>query len=222
VRTQPDHLVWATPDLDSLVAEAAHRLGVAPVEGGRHEAFGVRNYLLGLGSGCYLELIGPDPGQPSPARPRPFGLDDLDRPRLAGWAVRTDDIDTAVAAAREAGYDPGHPDSMARTRPDGTRLEWRLTPSSGGFGGVVPFLIDWLDCEHPATSLPTVRLTSLTLGHPEPRRVADALQALQTESAFALDVQPAAAPGLTAVLDGPAGRVTLGQASDPGGDHEGP
>ncbi len=214
VRTELDHLVWASPDLDALVTHASQRFEVAPVEGGRHDAFGVRNYLLGLGSDRYLELIGPDPEQPKPSQPRPFSLDALSNPRLVGWAVRTSGITRAVTAARAAGYNPGTPRRMARKRPDGTRLEWLLTPPSGGLGGVVPFVIDWLDCEHPSTSLPAIHLKSLTLHHPDPDRVDHALQALQLDRAAKIMVQKARAPGLSALVDCPAGRLTIGLDSD--------
>ncbi|MEC3916399.1 VOC family protein [Nocardia sp. CDC160] len=174
-----DHLVLATPDLAGTVETVGRLVGVKPVAGGAHPGRGTRNYLLGLGNGSYLEIIGPDPEQPEPELPRPFGIDDLSEARLTGWLVRVDDIEAAVAAARAAGYNPGDPAPLARETPDGRTLRWRLTfplPSSGT--QVVPALIDWGDTDHPADELPEVPLLGLEVVHPDPALVSTRLQAL--------------------------------------------
>ena len=101
-----DHLVYAVPDLQAAVADVAERFGVRAQPGGRHIGLGTHNALLALGPQTYLEIIAPDPEQPEPAAPRPFGIDGVSHGRLARWAVACDDIDEAVAAARSQGYDP--------------------------------------------------------------------------------------------------------------------
>ncbi|HKC19086.1 MAG TPA: VOC family protein, partial [Candidatus Dormibacteraeota bacterium] len=50
-----DHLVLATPDIQSTVDWVAETLGIRPIPGGQHLGVGTRNFLLGLGSGQYLE-----------------------------------------------------------------------------------------------------------------------------------------------------------------------
>ena len=200
-----DHLVYAAPDLDALVADFTRRTGVEPALGGRHVGRGTRNYLAGLGGSAYLELIGPD--DPA-ARPLPdvFGIDRLTAPRLAAWVVRPADIEATVRHARENGYDPGDIEPMSRRTPDGHLLEWRLTPNSGDrLGGLAPALIDWLDARHPtAGGLPGLRLVSLTGRHPDPPAVRRALGALGVE--LGVTTGPA---GLEAVLDTPNGRITI-------------
>lgn len=190
-----DHLVYATPDLEESVRFVAKLTGVRPVEGGAHPGAGTRNHLLGLGELRYLEIIGPDPDQPEPEAPRPFGIDDLTEPRLAAWAVRAADIEARVARSRAQGYDPGPIEPLSRRTPDGELLRWRLTFP---YEPVVPFLIDWGRTPHPARRLPVVPLTEFAGVHPDPADVRTRLAALGVD----LEVRAGAAPGLVAVLGG--------------------
>ncbi|SEM68522.1 VOC family protein [Nonomuraea pusilla] len=202
-----DHLVYAAPDLDAAVADLERRLGVRAAPGGSHPGFGTRNRLIGLGGRSYLEIIGPDPAQGSPAFPRPFHLDVLAEPALVAWALAVDDIDAAVAGACGRGYDPGDPEAMARRTPAGDLLTWRLTPPRrAAYSGLVPFLIQWGDTRHPTdTGLPQVELAGLHAEHPEPDVVGRALAAVGAT----LDVRKGPRPRLEAVLRGRDGLVTL-------------
>jgi Glyoxalase-like domain len=124
----------------------------------------------------------------SPARRPPSGSG---HPRLAGWAVRCDDIDTRVAHARAEGYDPGDPVELQRATTQGTLLRWRLTPDALA-GGPVPFLIDWGDTAHPSTSAPPgLTLASFHLEHPQPEVLTGMLGALAVE----VPVEPGPTPG---------------------------
>ncbi|WP_433438133.1 VOC family protein [Nonomuraea sp. CA-141351] len=201
-----DHLVYAVPDLVAGVTAFAERTGVTPAAGGSHPG-GTANYLAGLGSTAYLEIIGPDPAAAPGTRPRAFGLEALAEPRLAAWAVRTDDIDATVRQAREHGYDPGDVQPLSRRTPAGTLLEWRLT-RWGDPAEIrpVPFLIDWGETAHPAASgLPQLRLVSFTAIHPDPEALHRDLAALDT----VLEVAKGPEQALEAVLDTPLGAVTL-------------
>lgn len=205
-----DHLVYATSDLAASVAELTHRFGVALTPGGQHVGLGTRNYLANLGGGRYLEVIGPDPEQPNHEGRRPFGVDTVSESRLLTWAARVEDLDSAVQATEQAGYDAGPIMAMSRDRGDGGRLRWRLAvpPDGQDLGGLVPFLIDWGDSPHPAeTAAAGLRLVSLTGLHPRVDDVRLRLAALGLGEVIALD--EAAEPGLQAVLDTPAGEVVL-------------
>jgi hypothetical protein len=202
-----DHLVYATLDLHSAVRDLERRLGVVPSEGGQHLKWGTRNFLLSLGGGSYLELIGPDPEQPEFEGVLPFGLGALTRPRLAGWAVRVQGIQARVEEARAKGYDPGPIQAMSRLRPDGVTIRWELTdPTSEWVSSLIPFFIDWGDSPHPSRSaVQGAKLVDFHAESPEPGPVEAALAAL----GVSLTVQRGNVTRLAATVEGPAGRMTL-------------
>jgi hypothetical protein len=202
-----DHVVFATPDLDTAVLDLEKRLGVRATPGGRHAGLGTHNALLALGRDCYLEVIGPDPTQPPTERPLPFGIDDLSAGRLVTWAARAPDLDATVAGARERGYDAGAILDMSRDTPEGQHLEWRLSFRPDALGdGLVPFLIDWGETPGPALGAAAgCRLVELRGEHPDPGAVRACLDALGAE----LPVDPGPAPSLILTLEAALGRVEL-------------
>jgi hypothetical protein len=200
--------VYAVPDLAAGVAAMEERLGARTSPGGSHPGLGTANRLLALGPDVYLEVIGPDPDQGEPDAPRPFGIDALERGRLATWSARVEGtLEDAVAAARAAGVDPGDVRGMERRRPDGTLLAWRMTPLRANLGdGLVPFLIDWGATPHPAASAaPGGRLVGLRGEHPDPAAVRAQLAAL----GLAMGVEPGPAPRLVATLETAGGPLEL-------------
>jgi Glyoxalase-like domain len=157
------------------------------------------------GPQTYLEIIAPDPQQPGPSIPRPFGLDTATHGRLVGWAIACNDIDGAVAEARRDGYDPGKVTHGQRVGPTGTVLQWRAAGNEVAHG-LVPFLICWGDTEHPSVSAPRgLILESLEIEHPDPASLLPLLTALDADVA----VKPAAVPGLVAYLSSPNGSKVL-------------
>lgn len=200
-----DHLVYAAPELQAAVDAFEQRFGVRASGGGQHLGLGTHNRLLALGPRTYLEIIAPDPGQPEPAAPRPFGVDGVTEPRLAGWAVAHDDIDQARATAVVHGFDPGEMMDGQRQTASGEVVRWRLT-SNALQGGVVPFLISWGDTPSPALSAPTgLSLESLHVEHPDPALITPRLRALGTD----VDVRHAPEPALVAWITAPTGRHLL-------------
>ena len=139
-----DHLVYATPDLEASVEALAERFGTEPVPGGAHPGWGTRNALIGLGAGVYLEIIGPDPGQPDPEGSRPFLIDFLSDARLVTWAYRHPDPESMRDTLEVAFPDTigeqrvqlGPVRAMSRAQPDGDTLHWRLSD---------PWLFRWAE-----------------------------------------------------------------------------
>jgi len=207
VLARVDHIVYAVPDLEEAVRDLENRLGVRASPGGRHPGRGTRNALIALGPSSYLEILGPDPDQPNPETPRWLGIDALTPPRIAGWAVKENDLEKLVADAARAGVQMGKVGRGSRRRPDGVLLSWRFTDPATVLGdGLVPFFIDWGTSAHPAaTSEAHVTLVDLRAEHPDPELVRGMLRAV----GLALEVRKATAPALVATLDSPRGRVEL-------------
>lgn len=199
-----DHAIVAGPSLTELQAVLEARTGVRAAPGGRHAGQGTHNALVGFGPGRYLELLAPDPD----AGDGPFraSIAYLAAPALHGWCLRpADDADGFAARVRAAGLAPRRL-AMERTRPDGVRLAWELVFVDGhGYGGLVPFAIDWRGSPHPSASLaPALAFEGLALAHPE----APALRALLEELGGVPDgvaVASGPEPRLTARWRGPRG-----------------
>jgi len=207
VLARVDHLAYATPDLERGVAEIEKLLGVRATPGGQHPGRGTRNALVALGPTSYLEIVGPDPGQPAPKEPRSFGIDTLTAPRLVAWAANTKDLDALVRDAASRGVQLGEVKSGGRKRPDGVVLSWRVTDTAKTPGdGIVPFFIDWGTSPHPAaTSAKGAKLVGLRAEHPNPTEIRRMLEALGIDLAVTQGPKPA----LIAVIECPKGRVEL-------------
>jgi tetrahydromethanopterin S-methyltransferase subunit B len=206
ILSKVDHLIYATPDLDTTVAEMEKLLGVRAAPGGRQPGRGTRNALISLGANSYLEIVGPDPKQPRPTHP-PWWLQDLKKPRIVAWAAKGTDLESLRAKAVDNGVPLGEVISGNRQRPDGVILTWRMTsPRNPVADGVVPFFIDWGESEHPSRTSPHgVQLVALRAVHPDDRRVQDMLRRLNVD----LPVTHGSSPRIIASLEGPLGRVEL-------------
>ncbi len=206
-----DHLVYASTDLLSASSAVAELLGATPTPGGSHVGKGTYNELLSLGGATYLEVIGPDPAQPAPVDPRPFGIDELTEPAMVAWCVRPQrPLLEIVTTARTAGFELGDVTAMSRRRLDGVLLEWELTLPQihGPFGCALPFMIDWGDSPHPTETLPaTVELVELVVVHPDPRLLRAALEIIGVDSR--VDVREGDRAALRATIATERGDVTL-------------
>jgi hypothetical protein len=202
-----DHLIVAGPDLAEATDYVESLLGVRATPGGRHLGVGTRNVLVGLGPDAYIEIIGPDPDQPAPPRPRWFGIDALTGPRLVGWAARAGDLARAVATARAAGLDLGAVASGGRVRPDGSELTWMATdPRSERCGGVLPFLMDWGRSVHPSSALVSgCGLAGLRGIHPQ----VDAVRAVADALGLPIELSSGPEPRLEADILAASGTVIL-------------
>jgi hypothetical protein len=189
-----DHLVIACGDPDAAAAEIEATLGIVATGGGRHESFGTRNRIAWLADGSYLELIGVE--DPDLARNHPVGAAVLRTisehgAGLATYALRVDDLDSAVSTLGAGGASYGAAQHGTRTRTDGDVVEWWTSFPSAPLGPVMPpFLIqhayvggewgrvaleDRARFAHPIGS--PVILTRLDLAAAEPPSLAAVLHA---------------------------------------------
>ena len=145
-----DHLMYSVPDLDSAIIELTEKTGVVAEYGGAHAGRGTQNALLSLGEGQYLEIIAPDPKQPLLGT---MGEQLLHQPaKLRMWAVATTDLAGIGAIAKRHQLNCQPIIDMDRLTTDKTLLTWKIMPISGL--RLLPFFIDWLDCDHPSATAP--------------------------------------------------------------------
>ncbi|MGV8984887.1 MAG: VOC family protein [Cypionkella sp.] len=197
-----DHIAVSAATLEEGVAWVESALGVKMAGGGEHPLMATHNRLLGLGD-LYLEVIAIDPDGVAPTRPRWFDLDRFSgAPRLTNWITRSDDIEADVAASPKG---IGEPISLSRGD-----YYWQMAIPKDGilpFQGAFPALIQWLTPLHPTLSLPEsgVRLKTLTLHHPRPKALRDALSLNDPR----LRIVPAPEKSLSATFHTPNGERSL-------------
>lgn len=201
-----DHLILGTPNLNLAASVVSTLLGCDPVAGGRHVGRGTANRLVSLGTGSYLELLGPDDDRAGATWIAP---QTLGSGRLVGWALRSTNIERDAADLRRNGFDAGPVSSMQRESPQGL-LEWRLTTADLEDGvRALPFLIDWGDSPHPSATLPPgPELLSLRVMLPDPQR----LDWVAAQLEHLLILESSDVPRLEAVIRAADGRkVTLSE-----------
>lgn len=213
--TTVDHLLFAGPDLETLIAQLMHLSGVTPTTGGRHAGLGTHNALLGVEGGRYLELMAPDPNSPTGAFAA--AIDDLGEPALHTYCAHVTNLDALCTRAQTVGLEavqaPG-----SRVLPDGTLLEWTLAFITGhSYGGHFPFFIDWRGSKHPSTALTAeLHLETLWLEHPDAAGLSELLHEVagfgSVGTGLSGELRPLAAssPRLRADLRGPHGYFCLG------------
>lgn len=187
-----DHLVLAVPDLYEGIEKIQALTGVRPKIGGQHIGRGTWNALLALGHNVYLELIAPDPQQTPPEGGCWMGVDQIKEARLIHWAAKVHPIDEIIQKAHNHQLPIGKLSAGSRTRMNGQVLSWMLTePVAGEDGGLLPFLIDWEDSDHPAESLAQkCKLIHLEGKHPHPEQINQQLAVLDIRMEITLGNRP--------------------------------
>lgn len=135
----------AVPDLESAAEQILVNHGFGSVEGGRHVGHGTENRIVPLGPD-YVELVAVV--DQTEASMSPFGRW-VARHSFPGAtralclrSSRMDEISKHLGLA---------PVPMARTRPDGVELKWRLLGMDTALDLDLPFFIEWdvSPADHP-------------------------------------------------------------------------
>ncbi|MDQ3070153.1 MAG: VOC family protein [Acidobacteriota bacterium] len=201
-----DHFILAINDLARGVAEFERRTGVRPVFGGVHPGRGTQNALASLGDGRYIEILAPDPKQPSPTQPIE-GLKALTMLTPSGWALGTTDVFAMQArlTAREIHTSVIRPGS--RALPDGSMLEWSTFGVTEPAHAWLPFFIRWKDpAKQPSTTAPAgCRLESVRIEDPRP----DPLTHVLLTAGLKIPVSKGEVSRMTIALQCPKGAVTF-------------
>ncbi|HEX6817897.1 MAG TPA: VOC family protein [Ktedonobacterales bacterium] len=144
--TRFDHTVIAVRDLSAAIRAFA-ALGFAVSPGGKHTGRGTENAIIRFGLD-YLELLAvTDEVEARAGGLNRAALADFLREHdggLAGYALASQQIGADAERLRSFGMSVEGPFAMSRTRPDGTRLAWRLAvPEGVAWRRPWPFLIEW-------------------------------------------------------------------------------
>ncbi len=201
-----DHLVYATPDVEETIRDLSEKTGVVAQHGGAHPALGTRNAIFALGRWIYMEIMGPDQDH-ARAGNRPFYIDQLEKPSLATWVARSDDLQSVVEIGRRVGVELGEIRSGNRRKPDGSLLTWNMTDLlAEREEGMIPYFIDWGSSPHPAQNAPEgCLLHELKATHPDPTRIKALLQAFGID----LHVEYGRHASLVATVETPNGSIEI-------------
>jgi hypothetical protein len=96
-----DHLVYGTPDL-GMGTNARQLLGLRATPGGQHRAEEPATHWSRLGPATYLEIIGPDPDQPTP-RCRAVQCGRSEGTSLVTWAAKGKNLENLAGEAARRG-----------------------------------------------------------------------------------------------------------------------
>lgn len=204
-----DHLVYAVPDLDAAIAQVGASLGITPTIGGRHLDQGTKNALLHIGDKTYLEIIAVDEENTAVQAPRWMAVDQLTKPRLTRWSLKSDNLEKDTAVLQIYKQELGWIHTGARQTTAGDTLRWRMSlPQASPLVEIVPFFTDWGEFTvHPCDSLrPACFISSIAFAHPQASEMERLFTKLGLEG-IALNEGKEA--NISVTINGPAGLLYL-------------
>jgi Glyoxalase-like domain len=199
-----DHVFAAVEDLEAAADELMERHGLLSVEGGRHPGWGTQNRIVPLGD-TYLELVAVvDEDEASrSAFGRWVARRVAEGGGLAGWVVRTDDLD---AVAEHLGLTPA---AGSRARSDGTLVRWRSAGiEEAAAEPSLPFFIEWAP-DAPLPGRAIAQPDAWTVESLELRGDPDMLSSWLGVHELPVQVQPGSPQVTGLVLFGARGTVIL-------------
>ena len=192
--TQIDHVVVVVPNLETAV-HSAESAGFTVVPGGSHAGGVTHNALIIFRDGTYIELIA---FLVEPEDQHYFSKRHRLGSGLAEFALLSTNLAEDVAAIQRRGVPFPPPTHLGRERPDGVRLNWRMSlPATVHPERGFPFLIE--DTTNRSLRVPSsARETTHANGAIGVAGVSVVVSDLET-----------AAPEYRAILDAPPDRTTV-------------
>ena len=205
-----DHVILGCNDLDAGIGFVLERTGVRAAPGGIHPDRGTSNALLSLGESHYLEIMAPTPnGKPVQAwAARQLEiLKGLTSPRLMGWAVHPNDIDSLARKFRESGIEVLGPWPGSRVRPDGRVISWKSFSLADDRHSLLPFFIEWsADSVHPSSDAPSgCHLEHFATAEPDTAALMKALRRIEVDA----PIEHSDKPQLRTRIVGPRGALEV-------------
>jgi hypothetical protein len=207
-----DHIVLAAPNFAEAVKEFEAMTGIKPSIGGSLKGLGTLTARVGLDNQAFIEIIAPNPKSAGPIGAQLMNLEEGSLIPIH-YAIRQTDLSDLADdyVPNELGYDPDRI-AMFRTGTDGAPTKWELLFMHGHFhGGVVPFFVDWGECEHPIGSIAQVgSLKELSVSCPAGSKVHELLKGIKDVTVVDGDL------GLEFSFGSPEGTITFSGDNPPG------
>lgn len=207
-----DHIVLAAPDFHEAMKEFEAMTGIKPSAGGSLKGLGTLTARVGLDNQAFIEIITPDPKKAGPIGAQLMELEEGSLVPIH-FAIRQTDLSDLADdyVPNELGYDPDRI-AMFRAGPDGAPRKWEMLFMHGHFhGGVVPYFVDWGECEHPIGSIAQVgSLKGLTVSCPAGSRVHELLKGIKDVTVVDGEL------GLEFSFGSPEGTITFSGDNPPG------
>lgn len=199
-----DHLVWAVPDLDLAIKEVEFATTIKAVIGGSHPDHGTCNALISMGEGLYFEILARDNSLPAGELAK--FCQNLTKPNLATWVVRTNNIPEVVERVEKMGYQ-AIVKEMSRLRPSGEKLKWQLLWLKGHEGGnFVPLIIDWQNSRHPSLDTPSgLKLVSFRIEAVSPKPLEKIFSSLSID----VELKSGSENKMVAIIESPKNKLEL-------------
>jgi len=185
------------------------RLGVRPVFGGFHSAFGTKNALIALDKGRYLEILAADDSNTEVPKPRWMGIDVLRKNQLTRWALTSDQLKADSLILKQINPKMGRIRGGSRNVANAGLLQWQLImPLPRPEVAILPFMVDWsTSAMHPTDTMPNsgCRLVKLYGTHPSPEKFKTTVEQLDID----FEIRTATEITLKAIITCPKGRIEI-------------
>jgi Glyoxalase-like domain len=151
-----DHVVLGTSNLDQAVDDFEALTGVRPLMVVSHNGCGTKSARVAFEQCAFLELLGPDPKQPSTPLAEKLAMLPEGKLVPVHYAVRNNkSSDLKKSTWSDMGFECDEVTMIAKDK--GMPWKWSMYFLEGhDDDGIIPFFVDWGESHHAAGRLPIV------------------------------------------------------------------